>query len=449
MAGKIKIRYVSDWSIVVTVILAVICIAISTFGYAQYNILRSATHDYIACEKAANELQEGSDILTKQARLASATGDQKYIDAYFEEANVTKTREKALEDLAALDKDTDAISSLREGLSASVDLMQTECYAMRLVEESIGSDQASWPDELKAVELSAKDAALSPSDKLSRAQEIVISPDYENTKDIINTDVNSAVSTLSMTINDRQNHAADVFTDVFKKIILCVLIFAVMMLLICLIMRFWIVSPLLDYNKNIRKDTTLPVHGANELQMLAKTYNDLYEENEERQRLMKHQAEHDPLTGLLNRGSFDRILSIYEKDQSDFALILIDVDTFKSVNDTYGHAVGDAILKKVARLLETAFRTIDYVCRIGGDEFAIIMVDMTTDLSYTITDKISDVNRQLSAAETDVPAVSLSVGAAFTDRKDPGKSLFTDADSALYYTKEHGRSGCSFYPAGQ
>ena len=182
--------------------------------------------------------------------------------------------------------------------------------------------------------------------------------------------------------------------------------------------------------------------------MLAKTYNDLYEENEERQRLMKHQAEHDPLTGLLNRGSFDRILSIYEKDQSNFALILIDVDTFKSVNDTYGHAIGDTILKKVAGLLETAFRTIDYVCRIGGDEFAIIMVDMTTDLSYTITDKIADVNRQLSVAESDVPAVSLSVGVAFTDRKNPGKSLFTDADSALYYTKEHGRSGCSFYPAG-
>ena len=162
--------------------------------------------------------------------------------------------------------------------------------------------------------------------------------------------------------------------------------------------------------------------------------------------LIKHQAEHDPLTDLLNCGSFDRLLNLYEKENNKFALILIDVDTFKSVNDTYGHAMGDVILKRVSKLLLTAFRTIDYVCRIGGDEFAIIMVEMTSDLSYTISEKISEINRQLAASKENVPAVSLSVGVAFTDRKNPGKSLFTDADMALYYTKEHGRNGCTFYP---
>lgn len=76
-----------------------------------------------------------------------------------------------------------------------------------------------------------------------------------------------------------------------------------------------------------------------------------------------------PLTELLNRGSYERILNIYETGERPFALILIDVDTFKSVNDTYGHAMGDTILQKVATLLKRTFRSIDYVCRIGGDEF--------------------------------------------------------------------------------
>lgn len=66
--------------------------------------------------------------------------------------------------------------------------------------------------------------------------------------------------------------------------------------------------------------------------------------------------------------------------------------------------------------------------------------------SYTMTEKVTAIDRQLAIAEEGVPAVSLSVGVAFTDRRNPGKSLFNDADSALYYTKEHGRSGCSFYP---
>lgn len=447
MAGKFKIRSISNWSIVATIVLSFLCIAISIFGFTQYNILRSAMQNYIACEQAAQKLQDGSDILTKQVRLAAATGEQKYIDAYFEEANVTKTREQALDELSKLDDSDDAIASLNEALTTSVELMQLEYYSMRLIEESIGAAQSTWPDELKSVVITSEDEALSPSEKLCKARMLVIGLEYEDAKDVISANVDAAISTLSENINNRQNRAASIFTDVFKKIIVCVFVFAVMMLLICLVMRHWIVRPLLIYNESIRLGTLFPIQGANELQNLAKTYNALYEENEERTKLMKHQAEHDPLTELLNRGSFDRIFNLYEKDNNHFALILIDVDTFKGVNDTYGHAVGDAILKKVATLLKTAFRTVDYVCRIGGDEFAVIMVNMTSDLSYTITDKVTDINRQLAITENGVPAVSLSVGVAFTDRENPGKNLFTDADSALYYTKEHGRNGCSFYPA--
>lgn len=140
-------------------------------------------------------------------------------------------------------------------------------------------------------------------------------------------------------------------------------------------------------------------------------------------------------------------MKLMEKDKRDFALILVDVDNFKSVNDTYGHAVGDAILKRVSKLLAEGFRSIDHVCRIGGDEFAVVMMDVTGDLGYTIEDKIGEINKQLAAQEENVPAVSLSVGAEFMDRENPGESLFKDADRALYYVKEHGRNGCRIYSA--
>ena len=122
------------------------------------------------------------------------------------------------------------------------------------------------------------------------------------------------------------------------------------------------------------------------------------------------------------------------------------MDTFKSVNDTCGHAVGDRILKRVASLLQGTFRSIDYVCRIGGDEFAIIMVDMTRELYYTITDKIDELNCQLAAGEEGLPAVSLSVGVAFSNPNGLTEALFKEADHALYCTKEHGRRGCNLYP---
>ena len=229
------------------------------------------------------------------------------------------------------------------------------------------------------------------------------------------------------------------------KLIIGIVVMTVLMLVICLIMRKLVVRPLAHFEKSIEKGEKLPLMGAFELQALADLYNKIFQENEETQMLIRHQAEHNALTDLLNRGSFEKILRIYETGTSPFALVLVDVDTFKSVNDTYGHAVGDAILKQVSNCLKKAFRSIDYVCRIGGDEFAVIMVDMTTDLQYTIEDKIAAANEQLKAGENGLPAVSLSVGAAFSDRKNPGESIFKDADKALYYVKEHGRCGCKIY----
>ncbi len=255
----------------------------------------------------------------------------------------------------------------------------------------------------------------------------------------------TALTLLTQEIMERQYRAANVFAGVFRTIIVCVVLFAVIMLGNGIILRRGIVGPLLEYDESIRHGLITPVHGVCELRTLAETYNSIYQENGKRERLMRHQVEHDPLTDLLNRGAFDRILDLYQKEGNGFALILIDVDTFKSVNDTYGHAVGDRILQKVGKLLKTVFRAVDYVCRIGGDEFAIIMVDMERSLYYTITDKITEVNGLLAAAEEGLPAVSLSVGVAFS-REEGSERLFQSADRALYYTKEHGRRGCSLSP---
>lgn len=447
MAKKVKIRVLSNCYTVITVVLSVICITVSILGFQKYSVLRSAMNDYVTCEAAAQQFSLGSDILTKQVRLAASSGEQSHIDAYFEEADTTQNREKALKELERLDSETGATAALREALSYSVELMETEYYSMRLVEEATHANPGAWPEKLKEYTLTAADSALSDDEKLHLAQKMVISEDYEYTKDQISEDVGTALEVLTGKYYERQQAAARVFSDVLQIVILCVIVFAVMMLCNSLIVRSWMVMPLVKYTENIRQGLLAPLNCVNELQILVDTYNKVYLENEEREKLMKHQAEHDPLTEALNRGAFSQILNLFQQDGSSFALILIDIDNFKTVNDTYGHAIGDMILKETAEQLKTAFRSIDYVFRIGGDEFAIIMVNMTSDLAYTVTEKISEVNRNLSAPETDeIPPVSLSVGVAFTDRENPGESLFKDADAALYYTKENGRSGCHFYP---
>ena len=171
------------------------------------------------------------------------------------------------------------------------------------------------------------------------------------------------------------------------------------MFVMCVMVRRLVVVPILKCNESIRKGETFPVVGAEELQVLAETYNKVYEENQEAQMLIRHKAEHDPLTDLLNRGSFEKPLRIYEE---------------------------------------------------GDSPFAVIMVEMTSDLRYTIQEKIDAANEALQQADDGLPKVSLSVGVAFSDRENPTGTIFEDADRALYQRKAHGKAGCDFYenPSG-
>ena len=132
-------------------------------------------------------------------------------------------------------------------------------------------------------------------------------------------------------------------------------------------------------------------------------------------------------------------------DRENIALMIIDVDHFKSINDTYGHDVGDRILKKVAEILTRSFRSVDAVCRHGGDEFVVVMTRANSTMEQLVLNKISRANALLQEPEEGLPKTSLSVGVAFSDRKDPEGDIFKDADTALYRVKNSGRSGCAIY----
>ncbi len=445
MERKIRIKNVSTCNIVVTIVVAILFAGIAAMGRTEFNILKTTTDQYIDCERAAKQLQDGSDYLTEQVRLYATTAQREYMDLYFEEADVTMRREEAITILQKYFDGTEIMDALQKALGYSQELMNTEYYSMRLVAETTDTEEDSWPEEIQAVSLSPEDEALTDAQKLQKAQEIVCDNQYQSTRTEITSDVSACMDGLIRQTKNSQGRATTIFSDMYRKLEVGVGILALLMLAMCIMVRHLVVKPLISYNTSIKRGEIFPVIGAEELQNLAETYNQVYKENKEAQKLIRHEAEHDSLTDLLNRGSFDRVLDIYVRGDRPFAMILVDVDTFKSVNDTYGHSTGDEILKKVADRLKRAFRTIDYVCRIGGDEFAIIMVEMTSDLKYTIEEKVDWVNQELADTGDGLPAVSLSVGVAFTDRENPGPSIFNDADKALYHVKENGRNGYGFY----
>lgn len=442
---KIEIRKVSRLGIWITLFLALAFVFLIIQGENEFFAMNESTEQYIQGEKAAQQLEKGADYLTEQVRMYVMTGDTSYMDAYFVEANQVKSRENALDTFKIYFDRTASFSALKAALDTSLELMTTEYCAMRLVCEANDVLQSSWPDEIKAVELSKEDEELSDDEKIKKAQHIVTEESYQEMKDIIAEEVTNCEAKLIRQTRHYQGNAMTIFSSMYSKLQIGIVLMVILMIGSYVMIRRLIVKPLISYDESIKLGEILPVIGAVELQNLAVTYNEIYVANKETEKLIRHEAEHDPLTDLFNGGSFDKLIHIYETGESPFALILVDVDVFKEVNDTFGHGIGDQILRKVASVLKKQFRNIDYVCRIGGDEFAVIMVNSASDKRCTIKKKIEEANEELSNPTDSLPAVSLSVGVAFSDRKNPKGSISNDADAALYYIKEHGRHNCGFY----
>ena len=161
---------------------------------------------------------------------------------------------------------------------------------------------------------------------------------------------------------------------------------------------------------------------------------------------IEHQAYHDALTGLPNRLLFrDRLtvaLAQARRTQSILAVMFLDLDRFKNVNDTLGHSLGDELLKAVAARLRSALREGDSIARMGGDEFTVLMTDLgTSDGAATIAQKLIDAISQPMRIEGHDLFITTSIGiAVYPSDGDSAEVLLKNADHAMYRAKEAGRN---------
>jgi diguanylate cyclase (GGDEF)-like protein len=164
-------------------------------------------------------------------------------------------------------------------------------------------------------------------------------------------------------------------------------------------------------------------------------------------------ANHDPLTGLLNRTMFYRRLNSriihYENHGGRFAVLFIDLDRFKNINDTLGHDAGDYLLKDVSRRLTETLRDTDVVARLGGDEFVVLLQDYADAADVdSIARKLLDAFAQPFVIDHREIRLSASIGiSVFPDDSDDSSGLLKNADIAMYRAKDQGGSVYEFYAA--
>jgi diguanylate cyclase (GGDEF)-like protein len=185
------------------------------------------------------------------------------------------------------------------------------------------------------------------------------------------------------------------------------------------------------------------------MQAMANVLANAIERREEEERT-RHEALHDPLTGLPNRTLFfDRLehaLAQAKRRNVSVAVLFCDLDQFKLVNDSLGHAAGDELLASVAPRLEQVLRPGDTVARFGGDEFAVLAEDVAIERDATrVAERIGEALTRPFIVRRREHFVSASIGIAISGGGDDPEGLIRDADAALYRAKERGRGGYEIF----
>ncbi len=168
-------------------------------------------------------------------------------------------------------------------------------------------------------------------------------------------------------------------------------------------------------------------------------------------RKMEELSNVDGLTGLYNRRCFNNMLeqkiSEASRAKVHLSMIMLDIDFFKKVNDTYGHKAGDDVIRFISATIKKSIRKVDFAARYGGEEFVILLYNTSIDAASNIADKIRNIVRD-STVNADGSPLNITISLGVSSYPIPSMSaevLVKHADTALYYSKEHGRDQVSVY----
>ena len=443
-----RIQSLSLWLGAFTLIISVLIGIGIVQVMKDYYELAQRTREYVFAQEDARDLLFGSNYLTDQARLYAVTKDHVYAEAYFTEVHESRRRDLALEALEVhlRGRNEDALNTSKEAMELSNALMVLEIHSMKLAALSSGEDMGSLAREIQDYQLTEEELSWTAQQQADASIELVFGEEYRTMKGQIEAKMSDVTrSVIEICERDQAESEGTMKNALIRQSIYTVLV-VILVIFSYIMIAVLILRPIRIYVNCIKNNNFLEITGAYEFKYLAATYNNVYEMTMEQQNMLRKKAERDALTGLLNRQAFEQLKSQLRISSEPLAFLIIDVDVFKSINDNYGHDVGDQALIKVARLLDENFRKVDYVLRIGGDEFAVIMEKTGPDKKPIIRSKIEAINEILQHSEDEAvfPKYSVSVGIAFSE-KGFYDDLFQQTDQALYHTKENGRCGYTFY----
>jgi diguanylate cyclase (GGDEF)-like protein len=267
------------------------------------------------------------------------------------------------------------------------------------------------------------------------------------------------VASISITeLRTRHQLLHDIRLKISAVIVVFVLMVSAAVLVGSLLIRRWVIMPLTELETGAQQladgdlDYRIEVNSEDEISRVAHTFNEMASALKHDREILHSLTIHDNLTGLLNRREFERLLNIELlrslRHEFEFAVIMVDIDHFKKINDSFGHPAGDTVLKAVAIRISESLRPSDVLARYGGEEFIILLPQTGSHGATTYGQRLCTL---LSSTPVDItaaiqPVVTVSAGIAiYPADHDNLANLINAADKALYAAKAAGRNRCYLY----
>ena len=411
-------------------------------------VVSQTYQNYLRLKDVSSDVQLASDYLTEQVRLFVVNGDKQYMDNYFKEANVTKRRHNAKEQIHELTENTKEHEKIHESVESafneSINLMNVEYYAMKLICLDQNISYSSYDYDNEVANYTTGIDLVAPENRKTEALNAVFGDEYLASKTIITNNVSDALETIDNLMHENVDKVA---TDLKRLITFqtaVVIVHIVFVGAAIIFMHVFVLRPMNAAVNSLVNNEEVHIRSNREFNYLAGTYNKVRAQNERVKERLVYEAEHDKLTGLYNRTGYD---SLYRRMKLNRTIyILLDIDKFKEVNDSLGHEMGDKVLIRTAGALEKCFNEDNaYVFRIGGDEFAILIEDASVDMDTQVVQRCKKLDEELSRAQGKIPGTTLSIGVAHGTIDDTTDTLFKKADTALYKVKHAGRANVSLY----
>ena len=369
----------NPWFVVsVVVTLFVIILLIGNLFYSFYAINNFESKE-LALERISGKLLYNVKNLKMTTLLAAQTGDLTWENKYNEHKKVSENMLGKISELIDEEKSWEEIENIRKNIEV---IHKKEEKAYNLISQG------------------EKDDAIN----------LLKSWDYiKNQKELVN-----STEILTNIVKNRVQENIS-----FRKNII-IITFIILLLLFAILIFSWYIS--------------------------IKTWRDNIKKRKEKEKEIIYLNYHDSLTGLYNRRYFMQAgedeIERAERNKKSLALMMIDIDYFKDVNDTYGHAAGDKVLKNLANILKDSVREIDIVGRLGGEEFGIILPDTNIINAEKAAERLRK-NIEDSSIQFEEESISITVSigvSSYTQKVYNMSDLLHEADIALYKAKDRGRN---------